>query len=427
MNFNLSTLFAPDTPLSVEALTLHIQANLEQDPNLRQVWVMGEVSSASRYRSGIFFTLQDPDASAAISCVVWNSQISQLAHLPVPGEQFVILGRIRLHRKRGAYQLNVWQSLPAGEGLRALRYRQLRQQLEQEGLFDVSRKRAIPAHPRAIAVVTSPQAAAWGDIQRTLKRRYPGLHVLFSPALVQGDQAPNAIVKAIQRVELDGRAEVLLLSRGGGATEDMDCFNDERVVRAIAHCSIPIVSGIGHQRDESLADLAADLCVHTPTAAAEQAVPLLTELYSHHLDRYAQLKLALANHMRVRDEEVHRLKSQLGRLHLDQRVIDELQSLIWLRQRLVQSVTHRLQQAEQHHNLLTQKLSTLDPSAVLRRGYALMKHADRQLVRSAQDLDPGQEAIVQLADGSVNVTVNHLETACSLDGTLPSRETRRPR
>lgn len=415
MNFNLSTLFAPDTPLSVEGLTRHIQTILEHDPDLRQVWVMGEVSSASRYRSGIFFTLQDPDADASISCVVWNSQINQLAHLPVPGEQFIILGRIRLHRKRGTYQLNVWQSLPAGEGLRALRYRQLRQQLELEGLFDISRKRIIPPHPRSIAVVTSPQAAAWGDIQRTLKRRYPGLHILFSPALVQGDQAPISIVKAIQRVERDGRAEVLLLSRGGGATEDMDCFNDERVVRAIAHCPIPIVSGIGHQRDESLADLAADLCVHTPTAAAEQAVPLLSELYSHHLERYAQLRSALAHHVRVREEQVHRLKSHLCRLQIDQRVSDELQGLAWLRQRLVQSVTHRLQQAEQHHDLLKQSLATLDPSAVLKRGYALMKNADRQLIRSAKHLEPGQEAIVELLDGSVNVTVNHLETTCSLD------------
>ncbi len=419
MNFNLSTLFAPDTPLSVEGLTLHIQEVLEHDPNLRQVWVMGEVSSASRYRSGIFFTLQDPDADASVSCVVWNSQISQLAHLPVPGEQFIVLGRVRLHRKRGTYQLNVWQALPAGEGLRALRYRQLRQQLELEGLFDAERKRPIPSHPTAIAVVTSPQAAAWGDIQRTLKRRYPGLHVLFSPALVQGEQAPASIVTAIQRVEADGRAEVLLLSRGGGATEDMDCFNDERVVRAIAHCSIPIVSGIGHQRDESLADLAADLCVHTPTAAAEQVVPLLADLYGDHLERYAELQFALANHVRARDDQIRRLQEQFRRLHIDQRVSDEFQTLAWLRQRVTQSVMQQLRQAEQHHDLLHEKLSALDPEAVLKRGYALLKHTDHQLVRSVQDLVPGQEATVQLADGSVNVTVNHLELTCSLGDRLP--------
>lgn len=411
MNFNLSNLFAPDIPLSVEGLTLHIQNLLEHDPDLRQVWVMGEVSSSTRYRSGIFFTLQDPDADASISCVVWTSQINQLAHLPVPGEQFIILGRIRLHRKRGTYQLNVWQALPAGEGLRALRYRQLRQQLEQEGIFNDENKRPLPPHPTTIAVVTSPQAAAWGDIQRTLKRRYPGLHVLFSPALVQGDQAPDSIVMAIRRVEADGRAEVLLLSRGGGATEDMDCFNDEHVVRAIAACPIPVVSGIGHQRDESLADLAADLCVHTPTAAAEQAIPLLAELYDDHVERYTHLRLALSNHVRAKEEQLHRLGEQLHRLQVDQQLDHERQSIAWFRQRLTQTVMQRLSQATQHHTLLQQKLSTLDPEAVLKRGYALMKDADNRVVRSTDDLSPGQNAIVQLADGSAHVTINQIDSA----------------
>jgi exodeoxyribonuclease VII large subunit len=406
MNFNLTNIFAPDVPLTVEGLTLHIQGLLEHDPELRQVWVMGEVSSSSRYRSGIFFTLQDPDADASISCVVWNSQINQLAHLPVPGEQFIILGRIRLHRKRGSYQLNVWQSLPAGEGLRALRYRQLRHALEQEGLFDDAYKRPLPPHPQTVAVVTSPQAAAWGDIQRTLRRRYPGLHVLFSPALVQGDQAPDSIVRAIQRVEADGRAEVLLLSRGGGATEDMDCFNDEQVVRAIAHCSIPIVSGIGHQRDESLADLVADLCVHTPTAAAEQSVPLLSKLYEKHVERYAHLQVALANHIRAKDDQIHRLRENLNRLQVNQQIEHEQQAMDWFRQRLTQTVKQRLRSAAQHQTLLQQKLQTLDPKAVLKRGYALMKDADHRVVRSTHDLSPGQSATVLLGDGAVTVTVN---------------------
>jgi exodeoxyribonuclease VII large subunit len=193
---------------------------LERDEQLRQVWVTGEVSSASRYRSGLFFTLQDPDAKAAINCVVWNSQIPKLATLPAPGDQLIILGKIHVHPQRGSYQLIGWQVLPAGEGLRALRYRQLRNQLEAEGLFDPQRKQSLPRHPQTIAVVTSPQAAAWGDIQRTLRRRYAGLHVLFSPALVQGDQAPASIVNAIRRVVRDGRAEVLIVSRGGGAIED---------------------------------------------------------------------------------------------------------------------------------------------------------------------------------------------------------------
>jgi exodeoxyribonuclease VII large subunit len=408
MIFNLPNLLMPDEVVSVAGLTAYIQTLLEQDDHLRQVWVTGEVSSANRYRSGLFFTLQDPDAQAAINCLVWNSQINKLAALPTPGEQLIILGRIHVHPQRGSYQLIVWQALPAGEGLRALRYRQLRKQLEAEGLFDPGRKRPLSTHPKTIAVVTSPQAAAWGDIKRTLKRRYPGLHVLFSPALVQGDQAPNSIVNAIQRVERDGRAEVLILSRGGGAIEDMACFNDERVVRAIAACSIPVVAGIGHQRDESLADLAADVCAHTPTAAAEQAIPQLADLYDEHRERIVALNQALNDYLSDVRDQLRRQRERLQRLRLDRQIQRETQAIGWLKQRLMQSTSQRLQQAEQHCQLLKQKLSTLDPEAVLRRGYAVVRREDGAVVRSAAELIPGQPLNLHLAQGHVKVTISDI-------------------
>jgi exodeoxyribonuclease VII large subunit len=422
MTFNLPNLLFPDTALSVAGLTAYIQELLEQDDQLRQVWVTGEVSSASRYRSGLFFTLQDPDAQAAISCVVWNSQLTKLVTQPVQGEQLIILGRIHVHPQRGNYQLIVWQALPAGEGLRALRYRQLRHRLEAEGLFDPQRKRSLPLHPRTIAVVTSPQAAAWGDIQRTLKRRYPGLHVLFSPALVQGDQAPASIVQAIERVERDGRAEVLILSRGGGAIEDMACFNDERVIRAIATCSIPIVAGIGHQRDESLADLAADICAHTPTAAAELAVPELADLYAEHRERVATLTRTLHHHLLGIQDQQHRLRERLQRVQVNRQIRQELQAIAWMRQRLMQQTSQRMQQATQHCQLLQQKLSTLDPEAVLRRGYALVRQTDGSVARSTSELALGQDLHVQLAQGQIKVRVSEILNSQNLhpqDSPLP--------
>jgi exodeoxyribonuclease VII large subunit len=381
--------------------------------------VTGEVSSATRYRSGLFFTLQDPDAEAAISCVVWNNQLNRLATLPAPGEQLIILGRVHVHPQRGNYQLIVWQALPAGEGLRALRYRQLRKRLEAEGLFDLERKRPLPAYPQTIAVVTSPQAAAWGDIKRTLKRRHPGLHVLFSPALVQGEQAPGSIVQAIHRVVRDGRAEVLILSRGGGATEDMVCFNDERVVRAIAECPIPVVAGIGHQRDESLADLVADVCAHTPTAAAEQAVPLLTDLYTEHRHRIAQLSQVVTEYLEDASEQLYRLKGRVRRLHLDRQIRQEAQTIAWKRQQLIQSTNYRLQEATQHCHLLRQKLLTLDPAAVLRRGYAIARQTDGSVVRSSHALTPGQELTVQLEQGQLKVTVTEVT---EITGSTPAPE-----
>jgi exodeoxyribonuclease VII large subunit len=405
MTLNLPNLLVPDTALSVAGLTTYIQALLEQNDQLQQVWVTGEVSSASRYRSGLFFTLQDPDAQASISCVVWNNQLGKLVTQPVQGEQLILLGRIRVHPQRGNYQLIIWQALPAGEGLRALRYRQLRHRLDAEGLFDQQRKRLLPLHPQTIAVVTSPQAAAWGDIQRTLKRRYPGLNVLFSPALVQGDQAPVSIVQAIDRVNYDGRAEVLILSRGGGAIEDMACFNDERVVRAIATCPIPVVSGIGHQRDESLADLVSDVCAHTPTAAAELVVPRLSDIYAVHQERINHLNQALKQQFTNAYEQLHRLEERLHRLQVNRQIRQETQAIVWMRQRLIQQTSQQMQQATLHCQMLRQKLNTLDPEAVLRRGYAVVRQTDGSLARSADQLIPGQTLQVRLPQGQITVQV----------------------
>lgn len=398
----------PEAALSVAGLTDYIQELLEQDEQLRQVWVMGEVSSASRHRSGVFFTLQDPDTKASIQCVVWSSQLSKLVQPPVPGEQLIILGSIRLYPQRGQYQLQAWQALPAGEGLQALRYRQLRNRLEAEGLFDPERKRPLPAHPQIIAMVTSPQAAAWGDIQRTLRRRYPGLRVLLSPAQVQGEQAPASIAQAIVRVEQDGRAQLLILSRGGGASEDLACFNDERVVRAIAQCSIPVLTGIGHQRDESLADLVADACAHTPTAAAELAVPELITLYAEHQQRQRALHNAVNQVIDTSHNHLQYLKERLQRLPLKRQLQDEQKAIASKRQQLVQATSRRFQQATQHCQFLRQKLATLDPENVLKRGYAVVRMENGMIARKAANLVSGQELQIQLGEGQVKVKVTKI-------------------
>ena len=397
-----------DTALSVAGLTAYIQELLELDTQLRQVWVMGEVSSANHHRSGLFFTLQEPDGSAAIRCVVWNSQLEKLVQMPSRGEQILVLGSIRMYPKRGEYQLTVWQGFPAGEGLQALRYRQLRSRLEAEGLFDADRKRRLPYHPQIIAVVTSPQAAAWGDIQRTLNQRYPGLRVLLSPATVQGELAPGSIASAIARVEADARAEVLILARGGGASEDLACFNDERVVRAISQCSIPVITGIGHERDESLADLVADVRTSTPTAAAEIVVPELASLYAEHRSRVERVKAAMVEQMAQEVEGINQLRSRLYRLPLERQLKEDWQSLQWLQKRLVQGTLKQGDRAQQHCELLRQKLATLDPQKVLQRGYAVLKKDDGAIARSSSELVPGEEAVVQLAQGQVKVQITEI-------------------
>jgi exodeoxyribonuclease VII large subunit len=406
MLYSHSDLLVPPTILSVSGLTRYLQTLLEEDDLLGQVWLSGEVSSAHDHRSGLFFTLQDPDEAAAIRCVVWNSYRDQLVVAPTPGEQVIVLGRIRVFPQRGEYQLMIWQVLQGGEGLRALRYRQLRDRLAAEGVFDPERKRPLPAFPEQVAVVTSPQAAAWGDIQRTLKMRHPGLSLLLSPSLVQGELAPDAIVTAIQRVIADGRAEVLILSRGGGATEELACFNDERVVRAIATCPIPVIAGIGHQRDETLADLAADAYAHTPTAAAELAVPRLADLQAALDEQLGALILAARERFDQADQRLQSQRLRLQRLRVDRQLERESILLGRLQTTLIHSTRQRLEFYSQHHQLLGQTLESLDPKSVLHRGYSLIRTLQGDIVRSAAQLQAGDRLVLGFADGAWEVEVS---------------------
>jgi exodeoxyribonuclease VII large subunit len=395
--------------LSVGGLVDYLKAVLEDDPTLRQVWVVGEVSSANPHAKGLFFTLTDPDTGAAINCVAWKSSQLRLTAQPTVGDQVIVLGSVKVYPQRSSYQLTVVQVLPSGDGLKALRYRQLRQRLTAEGLFDPEYKRPLPPLPQTIAVVSSPQAAAWGDIQRSLRQHHPGLHILFSPATVQGDTAPDSIVAAIDRVVADGRAELLILARGGGASEDLECFDDERVVRAVAHCPVPVVTGIGHQRDESLADLAADLCAHTPTAAAIAAVPALDALLEAHQQRLTMVTALVADHLLEAQSNRQQMGQRLLRVRLDQRLEQQRLHLHQLKRRLVQGIQVELRQAGDRIQSLHSHLLTLDPDTVVQRGYALVRDEANQLVTRAEAVQIGQTLQVQLAQGQLTVRVTEVQ------------------
>lgn len=408
MDFYSASAAISTCALSVAGLTDYIKTVLEEDATLRQVWVVGEVSSTKPHSSGLFFTLQDEAGAATINCVAWRSQLSRLANLPQLGEQITVLGSLRVYPQRSNYQLTVWQVLPTGDGLRALRHRQLRQRLTQEGLFDPERKRPLPAYPAVLGVVTSPQAAAWGDIQRTLKQHHPGLPVVFSPATVQGSQAPSSIALAIELIVADGRADVLVLSRGGGASEELECFNEEQVVRAIAACPIPVVTGIGHQRDETLADLAADLCVHTPTAAVVAAVPALAQLLAAHQARTDRAIALMQTALSLAERQIGHQGQRLQRLRLDRTLQQESDQLQQLSQRLQQAAQVRLSQAEQRCQALAEQLGSLNPESVLRRGYAVVRQEQGAVVTQASGLQVGQHLTIQLSQGAIAAEVTQI-------------------
>jgi exodeoxyribonuclease VII large subunit len=401
----LDPLSSAADPWPVALLNQWLKDYVESEPALHRVWTIGEVSSAKQFPSGLYFTLSDVDSEAAIGCVVWRGQADRLATMPQPGQQVTVLGEVQVWAKRGEMKLVVWQVLPAGEGLQALRLQQLRDRLGAEGLFDPARRRPLPDRPQTIAVVTSPRAAAWGDIQRTLLQRSPGLRVLLSPALVQGDRAPASMIQAIERVVADGRAEVLILSRGGGATEDLSCFNDEQLVRCLADCPIPTITGIGHQRDESLCDLVADWCAHTPTAAAERAVPSLADLQGILADRTLALKLAMDRYLGDRADQIAGLRQRLSRQRPDRQLQRAADRQASLQQRLLQAIHYCLDREQQRQTALHQALRSLNPAQVLQRGYAVARDADGAIVRRADHLQPGDRLTLQLAEGLVQVQV----------------------
>jgi exodeoxyribonuclease VII large subunit len=263
----------------------------------------------------------------------------------------------------------------------------------------------LPTYPQRLAVVTSPQAAAWGDIQRTLQQRQPGMQVVLSPAIVQGAQAPRSIARAIERASKAAQAELVIVARGGGAREDLDAFDDELVVRAIATSPIPVVTGIGHERDETLADLAADLYAHTPTAAAECAVPHIADLWADYDARRQTLRQALQSAVQMHYEQIADLRRRLEQLRLDRHLNQERQRLTWHQQQLRQLVQYRLQAAQQQCQYLAQTLQTLDPESVLKRGYAVVRAEGDRVIDDAHQVQVGEELQVQLAQGSLTVEV----------------------
>ncbi len=391
--------------ISIDRLTNYIEQSLLETPELQQVWVNGEVSSASVHPSGIYFTLKDRIGKACVPAVVWKSQVPELETTPQVGMQVLAFGKISVYAPHGKYQFQVQQVLPLGEGLQALKLQRLKERLAAEGLFDRERKQLLPAHPRTIAVVTSATAAAWGDIQRVWRSRYPGLRVLLSPATVQGESAPQSIERAIDRVTIDGRAEVLIVARGGGATEDLSCFNSEIVVRAIAECPIPVVTGIGHERDESLADLAADVYAATPTTAAAMVIPNLESLVDEHLERIDRAKATIQRVLINQQHHLNQLRIGFDRLKPDRQLALEQHRLKQLQQRLRLAITAKLESSQRSQLHLRERCQALDPQLVLQRGYALVRQNSGEIVRDSHNLVIGAELSIQLGTGQAKVTV----------------------
>jgi exodeoxyribonuclease VII large subunit len=401
-------LFADSTPriYSVGAVTAYIKGRLEADLTLQNLWLEGEISNWKPAPSGhIYFTLKDSEAS--IRCILWRSTVQRLSYLPSrDGEAILAHGRVSIYEPQGQYQFYVDELEPVGLGALHAQFEQLKARLAEEGLFDPARKRPLPLFPRRIGLVTSPIGAALRDILNVLRRRYPLVEVILSPTQVQGDEAPPQIVSALQAVGRVEGVDVVILARGGGSLEDLWAFNDERVARAVAASPVPVVCGVGHETDFTIADFVADLRAPTPSAAAELATPDRGELarhVAHYRSRLAAvIEETVAGQRRQLAGEVRALRRLSPQAWIDgrrQRVDD-------LSRAAQTTVAHRLSLARVRLDGLGRRLSVLNPGATLARGYAIVRRADDgRVVVSVGQVSSGDRLSVGVSDGQFDSTV----------------------
>ena len=399
-------LFAAEPVWSVAALTHFVRELFDSNPQLQDVSVEGEVSNLTRSTAGhLYFTLRD--AQAALNCVVWRADAQQLARQPINGDQVVAFGSVSVYEQTGRYQLYATSVQLAGLGERLRQLEELKRRLAAEGLFDAGRKRALPAMPRHIALVTSPRGAAVSDMRRVLARRWPLALVSLLPAVVQGDSAPAEIVAALQAANRK-HPDVILLARGGGAIEDLWAFNDERVVRAIVASAAPVVTGVGHETDVTLADFAADVRAATPSVAAELATPNQYDVRQQ-LDRSsARLSSLMRGALRDRSAALLDASRMLQALSPRAQLRATAARLQSLQLRLQRGVQSRLQLQRARLDRMQQLLLTLGPVPTLARGYAIVTHAG-VVVRQAQAVPPPAQVHVRLAQGSFTAEVQEIK------------------
>ena len=398
-------LFDASPRWTVTDLTRHLRQLLESDPDLQGIWVQGEVSNLSRPSSGhVYFTLKDPGAS--LRCVMWKTDVVRLRFAVQDGMAIEAHGSLGIYEVAGQYQLYSDIIRPLGEGALFQEFLRLKALLEKEGLFDEARKRPIPASPRRIGIVTSPTGAALRDMLNTLRRRMPLAEVILAPTPVQGEEAPAAMVAALKTLNRVASPEVILLARGGGSIEDLWAFNDERVVRAVTESQAPVITGVGHETDFTLADFAADLRAPTPTAAAELATSITV----------SDLRQILVESLQILDDSMgalfERQRNLLEGFRTGLRFYSPIRLVQTERQRMDDMVRranaaqiHRLELALARLNGLENRLTVLSPLSVLQRGYAVVTK-NKRVVSSKSQVQKGDPLRVRVQDGEFDARVS---------------------
>ena len=391
--------------LSVGDLNRAIASSLEAQ--FDTVLVSGEISNFKAYDSGHwYFSLKDEEGQ--IRCVMFRGRNGQVGFMPQSGDLVEVSASLGMYVPRGDVQLTIQSLRKAGMGGLYEAFLKLKAKLAKAGLFDQERKQAIPSHPRAIGIITSPQAAALKDVLSTLQRRSPHIPIVIYPTLVQGPDAPAGIISAIQNANQEAVVDVILLVRGGGSIEDLWAFNDEHLAYAIADSVIPIVSGVGHETDVTIADFVADLRAPTPTGAAELSAPrkdqLLQELEAIEQALYQRLMQRVEREAQTLDQLALRLSHALPN---PDRMREQITS--W-QTRLQQAWSVQIDNFKRNQNHYQLQLEMLNPQRTLERGYAVILNPEMQAIRKPKDLNTQQPFEVRLAEGVAQVQFEKINT-----------------
>lgn len=418
-----------DKYISISQLTRYIKFKFDHDEHLGHVFLRGEISNFKAHTRGhYYFTLKDE--TSRINAVMFSSNASKLLFRPTDGMKVLVTGRVSVYEATGGYQIYVEDMVEDGVGNLYVQFEELKKKLQQEGLFDPSKKKKIPKIPKTVGIITAPTGAAIRDILSTIKRRWPITKTILFPSLVQGASAAPEIIKQIKKAQ-EFDLDVLIVGRGGGSIEDMWCFNDEQVARAIYACKIPVISAVGHEIDFTISDFVADLRAPTPTGAAEMAVPNISDFYQYFGQIELRLEQAIMTMITSKKDQLETLKksyiltnpiamyqvkeqrfdSLFEKIHLlmNSIIANEKNSCQILKQKLENNIQKVLENEQHRYLHALNKLEILNPLLTIKRGYSITRNQDH-VVTSIQQVKPHDKIEIEVTDGLIEARVEEVKS-----------------
>ena len=394
--------------ITVSQLNNYIKVLMDSDEHLEHILVVGEISNfkGANINGHIYFSLKDEESS--VSAVMFRNSAKYLKFTPENGMKVYVFGRVSVYEKSGNYQIYADRIEPVGVGAMAQAYEELKNKLDKEGLFDLDKKRPLPKYPKKIGVITSATGAAFHDIINVISRRYPLCEIIFCPAFVQGSECAASNISALEEINKHDDIDLIILGRGGGSKEDLCGYNDENLVRAVRNSKIPVITGIGHEIDTSLCDLASDKSAPTPSAAAEIAVPDIAALYQMNDDLLVQINKEIKNYLENKEKELTSLNVIIKSFDPLTTVNSRITEIENLKVRAENAIKSYLSKEEIKVNSLDSELKRLDPVKMMKKGLLTVDISGKKLI-SAKELKVGDKIFLNLSDGTAGCTVDSIK------------------